>query len=116
MIAMSLRDLQEAVHIICVASFGLNLNGGMRNPEVVFQLFGYRAQNVLAAPYALFFDGNVTATGNNACTDRPNVQVMNGKNACDAADFSLDCLHVDVFGNAFQQNVDRFSENAPGTP
>ena len=99
---MPLRDLDQAVHVVGVAPFSLNLNGRVRNPEITLQFVGDRAQDVLTAGHALFFDRDVTTTGNNACTNRPNMQIMNRQYTCYVRDSLLNIIHVDALGDTLQ--------------
>ena len=99
-----------------VAAFTFQLQGGVLNIVFVEKDFVYSALNRNASADGQIIRHYMSRKHAQIFIDAPNVQVMDAAHAFDSHQIIYHVFHVNIFGGAFEQNVNGLSQNAPGVP
>jgi hypothetical protein len=74
---MAHRTIGDAVHVIGLTSFHLDLDGRMVDVKTASEISDDRAQDLLPFSHALFRDEDMATAGNDAGTDHPDMKIVN---------------------------------------
>src|SRR5579859_400944 len=91
------------------------LNGRVTNPIALFQHGFERPQHRRALAGRQISNGGVTGKGVHATSDAPYMQIMDILYPFHAHHVAYQFGERDVFGNCFQQDIGRFTQDAPGS-
>ena len=95
------------------AVIALDLDRAVADPEIMFQRMRHLIEHLLGAADALISNPDMAATSDHAGGDGPDVQVVDVEHAGQRPNSRLDMRQLDVPGRRFEQDLDRFLQDAP---